>query len=149
MVPFKGTVRFASISCHRNREMGPKDDCESWLYLLLDMLNPIGLPWKKFSEREDVLKCKEELRVDHERRHSSMYHGIPVKDFIDKVLKYIDEQGYSDKMDYQFIYNNLKFTAVEAKVNLDAPFDWEEKNSAKKQISKTASTVKNSTMKSV
>jgi serine/threonine protein kinase len=28
-VGFKGTVRFASLSCHRGVELGPKDDCES------------------------------------------------------------------------------------------------------------------------
>uniref|UniRef100_A0A914YEY9 Protein kinase domain-containing protein n=1 Tax=Panagrolaimus superbus TaxID=310955 RepID=A0A914YEY9_9BILA len=41
-VLFKGTVRFASIACHRNIEMGPKDDCESWFYLLLDLIVPKG-----------------------------------------------------------------------------------------------------------
>jgi serine/threonine protein kinase len=46
-VGFKGTVRFASMNCHRNMEMGPKDDCESWLYMLLDMIVSAGLPWRK------------------------------------------------------------------------------------------------------
>lgn len=147
MVPFKGTVRFASISCHRNREMGPKDDCESWFYLLIDMINPSGLPWKRYTEREDVLKCKEELRVENERRFATFFNGIPIKDFVDKCLKYIDGQGYSDKMDYQFIYDNLKFTATESKVNLDGPYDWEDRGSTRKQSTK--STVKGSTMKSV
>lgn len=35
---FKGTVKFASISCHKRKELGRKDDCESWFYLLLDLL---------------------------------------------------------------------------------------------------------------
>ncbi|ETN76187.1 hypothetical protein NECAME_11874 [Necator americanus] len=41
-VRFKGTIRFASIACHMNIEMGPKDDCESWFYLLLDLILPRG-----------------------------------------------------------------------------------------------------------
>uniref|UniRef100_A0A0K0CWQ6 Protein kinase domain-containing protein n=1 Tax=Angiostrongylus cantonensis TaxID=6313 RepID=A0A0K0CWQ6_ANGCA len=41
-VRFKGTIRFASIACHKNVEMGPKDDCESWFYLILDITVPGG-----------------------------------------------------------------------------------------------------------
>ncbi|VDM47248.1 unnamed protein product [Toxocara canis] len=37
-VAFKGTVKFAAIACHKRKELGPKDDCESWFYLLLDLL---------------------------------------------------------------------------------------------------------------
>lgn len=42
VVLFKGTVKFASIACHKNLEMGPSDDCESWFYLLLDLILPKG-----------------------------------------------------------------------------------------------------------
>lgn len=63
-VKFKGTIPFASISCHRNVEMGPKDDCESWLYLLIDITFPQGLLWKALSEKNEVLKMKEEIRKE-------------------------------------------------------------------------------------
>ncbi|TKR66614.1 hypothetical protein L596_022886 [Steinernema carpocapsae] len=43
-VGFKGTVRFAALSCHKNAELRPKDDCESWFYLLLDPIVPQGFP---------------------------------------------------------------------------------------------------------
>ncbi|VDM74165.1 unnamed protein product, partial [Strongylus vulgaris] len=39
-VRFKGTIPFASIACHKGIEMGPKDDCESWYYLMLDLTVP-------------------------------------------------------------------------------------------------------------
>ncbi|KAI6172545.1 Protein kinase domain-containing protein [Aphelenchoides besseyi] len=52
-VGFKGTVRFASINCHKNLELGPKDDVESWFYLVLDMIVTSGLPWKKYTEKAD------------------------------------------------------------------------------------------------
>ncbi|KAK5965031.1 Tau-tubulin kinase 1 [Trichostrongylus colubriformis] len=41
-VRFKGTIPFASIACHKGIEMGPKDDCESWFYLMLDLTVPGG-----------------------------------------------------------------------------------------------------------
>ncbi|KAI6194799.1 Protein kinase [Aphelenchoides besseyi] len=52
-VGFKGTVRFASINCHKNLELGPKDDVESWFYLVLDMIVTSGLPWKKYAAAAD------------------------------------------------------------------------------------------------
>lgn len=110
-VPFKGTVRFASLSCHRNKEMGPKDDCESWLYLLLDMLVPTGLPWKRFHDRPDVLRCKEELRTDRERRNNSLFNGIPCKDYLNKTMDYLDGLKYADKVDYQFLYDCQKMVS--------------------------------------
>uniref|UniRef100_A0A914MVQ2 non-specific serine/threonine protein kinase n=1 Tax=Meloidogyne incognita TaxID=6306 RepID=A0A914MVQ2_MELIC len=38
-VRFKGTIRFAPLAMHRSEESGRKDDCESWLYMLADMIN--------------------------------------------------------------------------------------------------------------
>ncbi|VDL70345.1 unnamed protein product [Nippostrongylus brasiliensis] len=45
-VRFKGTIRFASLACHKGIEMGPKDDCESWFYMLLDFIMPQGVQFK-------------------------------------------------------------------------------------------------------
>ncbi|VDM64320.1 unnamed protein product [Angiostrongylus costaricensis] len=36
------TTPFASISCHKNVEMGAKDDFQSWFYLLIDITFPNG-----------------------------------------------------------------------------------------------------------
>ncbi|CAD5234057.1 unnamed protein product [Bursaphelenchus xylophilus] len=124
-VPFKGTVRFASRNCHRNKEMGPKDDCESWFYLLLDLIVPVGLPWKKMAERDDVLKCKDEIREDSEKRNNTFFYRIPCKDYLTKMLQYIDSRGYTDKVDYEFLYDGIKATASKSGVKLDAPYDWE------------------------
>jgi tau tubulin kinase len=41
---FRGTVRYAAISCHIGREQSRKDDCESWLYMLIELTNG-RLPW--------------------------------------------------------------------------------------------------------
>ncbi|KJH42405.1 hypothetical protein DICVIV_11605 [Dictyocaulus viviparus] len=75
-VKFKGTIPFASISCHRNIEMGPKDDCESWLYLLIDITFPHGLLWKAYSEKDEVLRLKEEIRKDKRVRCAIVFTFI-------------------------------------------------------------------------
>lgn len=36
-VRFLGTVRFASRSCHNEKEQSRKDDLESWCYMVLDV----------------------------------------------------------------------------------------------------------------
>ncbi|PIO62181.1 hypothetical protein TELCIR_16273 [Teladorsagia circumcincta] len=38
---FKGTYCYASLACHRTQELGPRDDCESWLYMLADFVSPM------------------------------------------------------------------------------------------------------------
>ena len=30
---FRGTVRYAPIACHQQKELARKDDCETWLYM--------------------------------------------------------------------------------------------------------------------
>ncbi|VDL73265.1 unnamed protein product [Nippostrongylus brasiliensis] len=62
-VRFKGTIRFASIACHKNSEMGPKDDCESWFYLLMDITIARGLIWKSATNKDEVLRFKEDMRT--------------------------------------------------------------------------------------
>lgn len=121
-VGFKGTVRFAPIACHRNTEMGPKDDCESWFYLLLDLIVPSGLPWRKLSDKHEVLKEKEECRKD---KRSSLFAGLRQTDYLSKVLDYIDGRAYQDRVDYQFIYKNLAEACKVCNLDIDSPYDWE------------------------
>ncbi|PIC31678.1 hypothetical protein B9Z55_012294 [Caenorhabditis nigoni] len=32
---FRGTVKYAPVSCHAGRELCRQDDCETWLYMLV------------------------------------------------------------------------------------------------------------------
>ncbi|KAI6182683.1 Serine threonine protein kinase-related domain containing protein, protein [Aphelenchoides bicaudatus] len=42
-VGFKGTIRFASLACHKREEMGKKDDCESMVLLTLGFASRLRL----------------------------------------------------------------------------------------------------------
>ncbi|CAC35855.1 Protein kinase domain-containing protein [Caenorhabditis elegans] len=86
-VGFKGTVRFAPLACHRFTELGPRDDCESWFYLLLDLILPRGLPWRKMNEKGEVLKEKEECRKE---KRDKLFYGIKHASELNKILDYID-----------------------------------------------------------
>uniref|UniRef100_A0A7E4ZVZ7 Protein kinase domain-containing protein n=1 Tax=Panagrellus redivivus TaxID=6233 RepID=A0A7E4ZVZ7_PANRE len=129
-VGFKGTVRFASLACHHNKEMGPKDDCESWYYLLIDLSCPSGLPWRKLSDKNDVMSSKEEIRS--EKGLKRFLSDLPlVKTEFVKILQYVDRLEYSDRVDYNFIYELMALAAINARANLDDPYDWEEEGKNK------------------
>ncbi|TRY58362.1 hypothetical protein DNTS_034205, partial [Danionella cerebrum] len=47
---FRGTVRYASVNAHRNKEMGRHDDLWSLFYMLVEFL--VGqLPWRKIKDK--------------------------------------------------------------------------------------------------
>ncbi|CAL2033444.1 unnamed protein product [Caenorhabditis brenneri] len=102
--------------------MGPKDDCESWFHLLLDLILVGGLPWKKLKERNEVLLAKEECRK--EKRHT-LYTGLKNSVVLNIILIYIDSQAHQDRVSYQFIYETLKEACNLAALDIDAPYDWE------------------------
>jgi hypothetical protein len=99
--------------------MGPKDDCESWFYLLIDLMVSGGLPWRKCKlsfqklnykcldhEKAEVMKCKEECRKEE---RSKLFYGInKCEDTLGKILDYIDSLTYSDKLNYTYIYQLVK-----------------------------------------
>uniref|UniRef100_A0A671PZ03 Tau tubulin kinase 2b n=1 Tax=Sinocyclocheilus anshuiensis TaxID=1608454 RepID=A0A671PZ03_9TELE len=47
---FRGTVRYASVNAHKNREMGRHDDLWSLFYMLVEFM--VGqLPWRKIKDK--------------------------------------------------------------------------------------------------
>lgn len=43
---FKGTLRYAPLSCHRGEEMCRRDDLWSWLYMVIEMISGV-LGWQQ------------------------------------------------------------------------------------------------------
>jgi tau tubulin kinase len=126
-VGFKGTVRFASLACHKNEDMGKKDDCESWHYLLMDLIISTGLPWRRLTNKDDVRDSKMNSRKEGQPEFNSLYANIPkCKGELVKIIAYIDGLAYVETPDYEFMYKMLREAAASSGVNIDAPFDWEE-----------------------
>ncbi|XP_006883033.1 PREDICTED: tau-tubulin kinase 2 isoform X3 [Elephantulus edwardii] len=113
---FRGTVRYASINAHRNREMGRHDDLWSLFYMLVEFV--VGqLPWRKIKDKEQVGSIKE--RYDHRL----MLKHLPPEFSI--FLDHISSLDYFTKPDYQLLTsvfdNSIKtFSVIESD-----PFDWE------------------------
>ncbi|KAI6231303.1 Protein kinase domain-containing protein [Aphelenchoides besseyi] len=111
LVGFKGTLRFASLTCHRGEEIGKKDDCESWFYLLMELIQPSGLPWRKMSEKSEVKECKIRCRNEGSTEQDQLYHKQKGRTELIKIITYIDQLRYEHPVDYSYIYELLKLVS--------------------------------------
>ncbi|MCI4382227.1 hypothetical protein PGIGA_G00012520 [Pangasianodon gigas] len=90
---FRGTVRYASVNAHKNKEMGRHDDLWSLFYMLVEFT--VGqLPWRKIKDKEQVGQIKE--RYEHKMLLKHMPSEFYI--FLDHVLCL----DYYTKPDYQF-----------------------------------------------
>ncbi|KAM4663538.1 tau-tubulin kinase 2 [Discoglossus pictus] len=113
---FRGTVRYASVNAHRNREMGRHDDLWSLFYMLVEFV--VGqLPWRKIKDKEQVGSIKERYE------HRLMLKHLPPEFSV--FLDHIIDLDYFTKPDYQLLLsvfdNSMKTFGI---VDSD-PFDWE------------------------
>ncbi|CAD5230912.1 unnamed protein product [Bursaphelenchus xylophilus] len=114
---FRGTVRYAALSCHVSREYCRKDDLESWLYMLIEFT--VGaVPWKAIQDKDEIGRNKEKARED-----GSLYLGCPPQ--YKAITKYIDSLRYYDEPDYDFVASQVKHIMESNKLGL-AVFDWEQ-----------------------
>lgn len=115
---FRGTVRYAPLSCHLSRDHCRKDDLETWLYTQIELTKG-SLPWKSVDNREDVGRYKEQCRGSAIKE---LMGGCP-KEYVD-VMNYIDGLRYYDAPKYQTIRDLLK-TALTVNNLQEYPYDWE------------------------
>ncbi|XP_036040929.1 tau-tubulin kinase 2 isoform X2 [Onychomys torridus] len=113
---FRGTVRYASINAHRNREMGRHDDLWSLFYMLVEFV--VGqLPWRKIKDKEQVGSIKE--RYDHRL----MLKHLPPE--FSTFLDHISSLDYFTKPDYQLLTSLFDSSIKAFGVTESDPFDWE------------------------
>uniref|UniRef100_A0A7I4YFU7 Protein kinase domain-containing protein n=1 Tax=Haemonchus contortus TaxID=6289 RepID=A0A7I4YFU7_HAECO len=115
---FRGTQRYAPISCHISREMARKDDLESWLYQQIELTSG-ELPWKMLEDTVAICSAKEKGRTSG---LVQLFAGCP-KEYI-HIMLYIDTLRYYDKPNYAIIRGLLRdaLTSNELK---EFPYDWE------------------------
>ncbi|XP_030759681.1 tau-tubulin kinase homolog Asator isoform X2 [Sitophilus oryzae] len=113
---FRGTVRYASINAHKNREMGRHDDLWSLFYMLVEFVNG-QLPWRKVKDKEQVGLMKE--KYDH--RLLLKHLPSDLKQFLD----HIQSLEYADKPDYSMLISLFERCMKRRGVKESDPFDWE------------------------
>ncbi|CAF0821027.1 unnamed protein product [Adineta steineri] len=113
---FRGTIRYASVNAHNNRELGRHDDLWSFFYMLIEFL--IGsLPWSKIKDKESVGHIKE--TYDYTR----FLTNLP--DEFNKFLEHINELNYDDKPDYDFLRSLFYSSIQRLGFHDDDLYDWE------------------------
>ncbi|XP_040583410.2 LOW QUALITY PROTEIN: uncharacterized protein Asator [Lepeophtheirus salmonis] len=113
---FRGTVRYASVNAHKNKEMGRHDDLWSLFYMMVEFANG-QLPWRKIKDKEQVGIMKE--RYDHYR----LLKHLPM-DFR-QFLEHLQSLEYADKPDYPMLLGLFERTMKRRGVKESDLFDWE------------------------
>ncbi|KAJ8340942.1 hypothetical protein SKAU_G00332330, partial [Synaphobranchus kaupii] len=117
---FRGTVRYASVNAHKNKEMGRHDDLWSLFYMLLEFL--VGqLPWRKIKDKEQVGKLKEHYD------HRLMLKHMPLEFTV--FLDHICCLDYFTKPDYQLLRSVFENSMKTYNVVENDPYDWEKTGS--------------------
>ncbi|XP_064484997.1 uncharacterized protein LOC135397370 isoform X2 [Ornithodoros turicata] len=113
---FRGTVRYASINAHKNKEMGRHDDLWSLFYMLVEFVNG-QLPWRKIKDKEQVGVMKEKYD------HRLLLKHLP-SDFR-QFLDHISSLDYHDKPDYSVLVGLFEHCMKRRGVRESDPYDWE------------------------
>ncbi|XP_073672648.1 tau-tubulin kinase 2b [Garra rufa] len=117
---FRGTVRYASVNAHKNREMGRHDDLWSLFYMLVEFM--VGqLPWRKIKDKEQVGNMKETYN------HRLMLKHLP--DEFSVFLDHISNLDYYTKPDYQLLMSVFDNSMKSYNVVENDPYDWERADS--------------------
>jgi tau tubulin kinase len=117
---FRGTVRYAPISCHLQRELCRKDDLEVWLYMCIELTNG-KLPWSDIADMNAVGKMKQQVR--EESSVKMLVGGCP-REYLD-LMRYIDALKYYDKPSYNQVYQSLRACLTSQGANEMDRYDWE------------------------
>ncbi|XP_072313807.1 tau-tubulin kinase 2 [Eucyclogobius newberryi] len=113
---FRGTVRYASVNAHKNKEMGRHDDLWSLFYMLVEFL--VGqLPWRKIKDKEHVGKLKDTYD------HRLMLKHLPAEFGV--FLEHIANLDYFTKPDYQLLMSVFDNSMKTYNVVENDPYDWE------------------------
>ncbi|KAJ3613538.1 hypothetical protein NHX12_019785 [Muraenolepis orangiensis] len=117
---FRGTVRYASVNAHKNKEMGRHDDLWSLFYMLVEFL--VGqLPWRKIKDKEHVGKLKDTYD------HRLMLKHLPSEFIV--FLDHVSSLDYFTKPDYQLLMSVFDNSMKTYNVVENDPYDWERTSS--------------------
>ncbi|KAF1764483.1 hypothetical protein GCK72_004431 [Caenorhabditis remanei] len=119
-VKFLGTLRYACRACMMQLEQGRKDDLETWIYLVADLIDEAaGMPWRKMCEPKEILKSKNGFFTSFD----TLKVNSTLRSFKDLIV-YIDKMQYETTPDYEYILTFLKTCASDNKVKLTKKLDW-------------------------
>jgi serine/threonine protein kinase len=112
---FRGTSKYASLTAHRLRDQGPRDDMVSWVYSLVEMLHG-SLPWRTEGVENEVERLKSSTPA------KILLWGLPPE--FRAIWTYIASLEYLSKVDFDYVSALLRRALWNAN-GVKSPFDWE------------------------
>ncbi|PAV70266.1 hypothetical protein WR25_24083 [Diploscapter pachys] len=113
---FRGTVRYAAVSAHKNKEMSRGDDLWSLFYMLTEFLQG-QLPWRKIKDKDEVGRMKDDVNMDE------LLEDCPTE--LHQFAAHLKTLTYHDTPDYEYLESLLNQIVVKYQIGWDDPFDWE------------------------
>lgn len=113
---FRGTSRYASVASHHHEELGRVDDLWSLLFMMVEFATGT-LPWRKYKDKDDIGRCKEEAITPH------LVRNLP-REF-QAFLAHLQTLRYQDEPDYDLLLSLMNHALERRGYPADKPLDWE------------------------
>ncbi|CCW66491.1 unnamed protein product [Phytomonas sp. Hart1] len=113
---FRGTSRYASVASHRRLELGRVDDLWSLLFMLVEFATGT-LPWRKYKDKDDIGRCKEESITPQ------LVRNLP-REF-QAFLAHLQTLLYEDEPDYDYLLSLIYRALARRGYPPNKPVDWE------------------------
>ncbi|OHT13907.1 CK1 family protein kinase [Tritrichomonas foetus] len=112
---YTGTMRYASLTAHDEKELSRRDDLISWFYSMIE-LSAGALPWPGSENKEKTIKMKRTMEIEDLCKSLT-------PEFVD-IYKMITALKYEDEPDYDGIVNLIKKSIVNQSFIVHK-YDWE------------------------
>uniref|UniRef100_A0A914QF25 Protein kinase domain-containing protein n=1 Tax=Panagrolaimus davidi TaxID=227884 RepID=A0A914QF25_9BILA len=112
--PFLGTDRYCSTNVHKRIEQGRRDDCWSWLFMLVELLYG-KLPWRDVSSKK-ICQVKEDSLP-------TLFRHGPVELY--SALDHLQSLKYESRPNYDHLREIITKICAARGFKFSDPYDWE------------------------
>ena len=107
------------MALQQNLENGPKDDLESWLYIIA-LFSTGRLPWSQAVDSNEILRLKVMCRTQPDL----IFANTELLPLLRILWNYVIGLRYEDIVDYGYMLDCLRIALNALRTN-DDRFDWE------------------------
>ncbi|EGT56905.1 hypothetical protein CAEBREN_28522 [Caenorhabditis brenneri] len=115
-IPLRGTVRYCSMNVHDRTEQGRGDDLIAMIYTIVFLT--LGLPWSQLKDEKEIMSMKKSTK------DVTLFEDLPEE--LKIIFEYLKTLGYSDRPNYEKIYNLIMAAINRLKINFMDPYEWED-----------------------
>ncbi|KAG9396878.1 Protein kinase domain [Carpediemonas membranifera] len=113
---FRGTARYASVASHQGKDLAPRDDYWSLLYLMIEMLTGF-LPWRRQKERDRIGDVKALCLT-----HDTLTSGLPA--CFQHLLDYLNALNFTDPINAEYIQTLFLDEIRTRSLSVSTDYDW-------------------------